>query len=39
MLVVQTHKEMQRISHALDARFCTALRKLCRRIQRKNNGG
>lgn len=38
MLVVQTHKEMQRISHALDARFCTAVRKLCKRIYGQDKG-
>ena len=32
MLVVQTHKEMQRISHALDARVRAVVRMLRKRI-------
>ncbi len=39
MLVVQTNKEMQGVSHTLDARICPAVRKLCGRFTRKDYGG
>ena len=39
MLVVQTRKEMQGVSHAMDARFSAAVRKLRGRFPRKDNGG